>query len=225
MGVRGSPGYRTGLPLPGRINGGGTTLALATECLAIAAVGHKALSARRTVFFERQALVLECTQFGHYLRLGRKLASGSNKHDTTHKFRPINSKHAGDTVSVRPSCNDGRAALVFSIATATSRALSCSVRPSTGPTLSPKPIRLRRDHLCHSWRCGEARTPPHSRTHRARPGPRQVEGGQIRAQADPHPAPAEGGPRPHRGRGDAAQRRPQLQCQSGDDFPINGLRV
>ena len=55
MGVRGSPGYRTGLPLPGRINGGGTTLALATECLAIAAVGHKALSARRTVFFEKQS--------------------------------------------------------------------------------------------------------------------------------------------------------------------------
>ena len=109
MGVRGSPGYRTGLPLPGRINGGGTTLALAT----IAAVGHKALSARRTVFFERQALVLECTQFGHYLRLGRKLASGSNKHDTTHKFRPINSKHAGDTVSVRPSCNDGRGGAGF----------------------------------------------------------------------------------------------------------------
>jgi hypothetical protein len=113
MGVRGSPGYRTGLPLPGRINGGGTTLALATECLAIAAVGHKALSARRTVFFERQALVLECTQFGHYLRLGRKLASGSNKHDTTHKFRPINSKHAGDTVSVRPSYNDGRGGAGF----------------------------------------------------------------------------------------------------------------
>src|ERR1700730_8357446 len=29
---------------------GGTTLALATECLAIAAVGHRALSARRAVF-------------------------------------------------------------------------------------------------------------------------------------------------------------------------------
>src|SRR4029077_9688647 len=52
-------------------------------------------------------------------------------------------------------------------------------------------IRLRRDHLRHPWRCGEARTPPHSRTHSTRPGRRQGEGRQIRPQADPHPAPAD----------------------------------
>src|SRR5271165_6051872 len=45
------------------------------------------------------------------------------------------------------------------------------------------------------WRCGEARTPPHSRTHRARPGRRQGEGRQIRPQANADTPPAERGPR------------------------------
>ena len=37
-------------------------------------------------------------------------------------------------------------------------------------------------------------------------------------QADPHPAPAERGPQAPRSRRDAAQRRPQLQCQPKHDF-------
>jgi hypothetical protein len=225
MGVRGSPGYRTGLPLPGRINGGGTTLALATECLAIAAVGHKALSARRTVFFERQALVLECTQFGPYLRLGRKLASGSNKHDTTHKFRPINSKHAGDTVSVRPSCNDGRGGAGFLDCNSYVACIVVQREALDGPdALSETHPTSPRSSLPFLALRRSSNAAAFSNAPRAA-GPTPRRRGQIRAQADPHPAPAEGGPRPHRGRGDAAQRRPQLQCQSGDDFPINGLRV
>jgi hypothetical protein len=47
-------------------------------------------------------------------------------------------------------------------------------------------IRPCRDRLCNSWRCRQAGALPHPRTHRARPGRRQGEGRQIRAQADPH---------------------------------------
>jgi hypothetical protein len=45
------------------------------------------------------------------------------------------------------------------------------------------------NHLRHPWRRGEARTPTHSRTHRARPSRRQGEGRQIWPQAEAHPAP------------------------------------
>ena len=88
----------------------------------------------------------------------------------------------------------------------------------TGRTVPRYHIRLRRDHLRHPWRCGEARTPPHPRTHRARPGRRQGEGRQIRPQADADTTPAERGPQTPRNGRDAAQRRAQLQCQPEYDF-------
>jgi hypothetical protein len=96
--------------------------------------------------------------------------------------------------------------------------------PVTGRTVPRYHIRLCRDHLRHPWRCGEARTPPHSRTHRARPCRRQGKGRQIRPQADTHAAPAERGPQAPRSGRDAAQCRPQLQCQSEHDFAARRLK-
>jgi hypothetical protein len=57
----------------------------------------------------------------------------------------------------------------------------------------------------------------------ARPGRRQGKGCQIRPHADPHRAPTERGPQAPRSGRDAAQRRAQLQCQSGDDFTTNDI--
>src|SRR5712675_686093 len=47
----------------------------------------------------------------------------------------------------------------------------------------PAVDRLCRDRLCDPWRCREARTPPHRRTHRTGPRRRQGQGRQIRPQA------------------------------------------
>jgi DNA invertase Pin-like site-specific DNA recombinase len=52
----------------------------------------------------------------------------------------------------------------------------------------------------------------------------QGERRQIRSQADPHPAPAERGPQADRRRRDAAQCRPQLQCQSEHDFTARTVK-
>jgi Resolvase, N terminal domain len=45
--------------------------------------------------------------------------------------------------------------------------------PVTGRSIPRYHVRLRRDHLCDPRGGGEARTPPHSRAQRARPGRRQ----------------------------------------------------
>jgi DNA invertase Pin-like site-specific DNA recombinase len=49
-------------------------------------------------------------------------------------------------------------------------------------------------------------------------------GVKIRPQAYPHAAPAKRGPRARRSWRDAAQRRPLLQRQSGDDFAAHNVR-
>jgi DNA invertase Pin-like site-specific DNA recombinase len=60
-------------------------------------------------------------------------------------------------------------------------------------------------------------------TERTARGRRQSQGRRIRPQAHTHPTPAARGPRTHRRRRDATQRRPQLQRQSKHDFTINGM--
>ena len=67
--------------------------------------------------------------------------------------------------------------------------------------------------------------PPHSRTHRARPGRRQGKGRQIRPQADAHAAPAERGTEAACRRRDAAQRRSQLQRQPEHDFTVSRVKI
>jgi hypothetical protein len=57
------------------------------------------------------------------------------------------------------------------------------------------------------------------------PGRRQGERRQVRPQADPHSSSAERGPQAPCCRRDTTQCFPQLQCQSGDDFPTDAVHL